>query len=80
MEGGKERESKGREGGSNDARQRESVSGGRDDLGRVDEGNERGRDSTRHGRRDGKRGGRKRAEEGLCEEGREEGSKGGRET
>ena len=31
--------------------------------GRIDEGNERGRDGTRHGRREGKRGGRKRAEE-----------------
>ena len=26
---------------------------------RVDEGNERGKDRTRHGRREGKRGGRK---------------------
>ena len=27
--------------------------------GRVDEGNKRGKDGTRHGRREGKRGGRK---------------------
>ena len=44
--------------------------------GRVDEGNERGRNGTRHGRHEGKRGGRKRAEDGLSEEG---GSMGGRE-
>ena len=50
--------------------------------GRVDEGNERGRDGMRHGRREGKKGGREQVEEGLSEEGREHGtrSKGGRET
>ena len=48
--------------------------------GRIDEGNERGRDGTGHGRREGKRGGRRRAEDGLSEEGREHGSKGERET
>ena len=48
--------------------------------GRIDEGNERGRDGTGHGRREGKRGGRKRADDGLSEEGREHGSKGERET
>ena len=31
----------------------------------VDEGKERGRGGTRHGRREGKRGWRKRVEEGL---------------
>ena len=45
-----------------------------------DKGNERGRDGTGHGRREGKRGGRKRADDGLSEEGREHGSKGERET
>ena len=38
---------------------------------RVDEGNEQGRDATEHGRQEGKMGGRKRAEDGLSEEGRE---------
>ena len=47
---------------------------------RIDEGNERGRDGTGHGRSEGKRVGRKRAEDGLSEEGREHGSKGERET
>ena len=46
---------------------------GRVEGGRVDEGNERGRDGTRHGRREGRR---KRAEEGLSEEGREQGREG----
>ena len=49
----------------------ESVRGGRESWGgRIDEGNERGRDETRHGRREGERGGSKRAEDGLSEEGR----------
>ena len=51
-------------------RQRASVDEGRVEGGRVDEGNERGRDGTRHG-------GRKRAEEELTEEGREQGSREG---
>ena len=46
--------------------------------GRVDEGNEQGREGTGHVRREGKRGGRKRAEDGLSEEGREYGRKGER--
>ena len=70
----------GREGGRQEAmmicRERASVEEGRVEGGRVDEGNERGRDGTRHGRRDGKRGGRKRVEEGLREEVREHGSTG----
>ena len=71
----------GREGGSDDAIQGESaVEEGRVDGGMVDEGNERGRDGTRHGRREGKRGWRKRVEEGLSGEEREHGSKGGWET
>ena len=37
---------------------------GRVEGGRVAEGNERGRDGSRHGWREGKRGGRKRAAEG----------------
>ena len=36
------------DGGSHDAKQAESVSGEREGLGRVDEGNELGRDGTRH--------------------------------
>ena len=43
-------------------RERASVEEGRDEGGRVDERNERGRDGTRHGRREGMRGGRKRVE------------------
>ena len=35
-------------GGSDDARQAGSVSGGREGRGRVDDGNELGRDGTRH--------------------------------
>ena len=42
-------------------RERASVDEGKVEGGRVDEGNERGRDGTRRGRREGKRGGRKRA-------------------
>ena len=61
-------------------RERVSVEEGRVEGGRVDEGNERGRDGTMHGRCEGKRAGRKRVEEGMSEEGRENGSKGGRET
>ena len=61
-------------------RDRASVEEGWVEGGRVDEGNKRGKDGTRHGWREGKMGGRKRAEEGLSEEGREHGSKGGRET
>ena len=61
-------------------RERASVEEERVEGGRVDEGNERGRDGTGHGRREGKRGGRKRAEDGLSEEGREYGRKGERET
>ena len=44
-------------------RQRASVEGRRVEGGRVDEGNERGRDGTKHGQREGKRAG-----EGLSEE------------
>ena len=52
---GEERGIEGREGGSDDARQGESVSGGRGvEGGWVDEG-------TRHGQREGKMRGRKRA-------------------
>ena len=39
---------------------RASVDEGRVEGGRVDAGNERVRDGTRHGRRDGKMGGRER--------------------
>ena len=52
--------------------ERVSVEEGRVEGVRVAEGNERGRDGSRHGRREGKRGGRKRAEEGLSEEGMEQ--------
>ena len=53
-EGEREGESKGREVGSDDARRAENVSGGRGvEGGRVDEGNERGRDGTRHRQREG---------------------------
>ena len=45
---------------------------GRVEGGWFDEGNERVRDGTRPGQREGMRGGRKRAEEGLSEEGREQ--------
>ena len=68
----------GRQGGRDDVMQ--GVEEERVEGGRVDEGNERGRDGTGHGRREGKRGGRKRAEDGLSEEGREYGRKGERET
>ena len=61
-------------------RERASVEEERVEGGRIGEGNERGRDGTGHGRREGKRGGRKRAEDGLSEEGREPWSKGERET
>ena len=75
-EGAREQGSKG---GSDDAmRGRASVEEERVERGRIDEGNERGRDGTGHGRREGKRGGSKRAEDGLSEEGREHGSKGER--
>ena len=57
-------------------RERASVEEERVEGGRVDEGNERGRDGTGHGRREGKMGGRKRAEDGLSEEGREYGREG----
>ena len=58
-------------------RERASVEEGRvtNEGGWIDGGNERGRDGTRHVQREGKRGGRKRAEEGLSEEGREQGGK-----
>ena len=39
-------------------RQRASVEGRRVEGGRVDEGNGRGRDGTKHGQREGKRAGR----------------------
>ena len=45
------------EGGREGASERQWRKGGL--RGRVDEGNERGKDGTRHGRRKGKRGGRK---------------------
>ena len=61
-------------------RERASVEEERVEGGRIDEGNERGRDGTGHGRHEGKMGVRKREEDGLSEEGREHGSKGGRET
>ena len=57
-------------------RERASVEEERVEGGRIDEGNERGRDGTGHGRPEGKRGGRKRAEDGLSEEGREQGREG----
>ena len=70
----------GREGAREEAmmlcKERASVEEERVWGGRIDEGNERGRDGTGHGRREGKRGGRKRAEDGLSEKGREHGSKG----
>ena len=79
-EGGRE----GREGAREEAmmlcRERASLEEERVDGGRIDEGNERGRDGTGHGRREGNRGERKRAGDGLSEEGREHGSKGERET
>ena len=76
-EGGRERREGGSKGGNDDAMQGERASVGEERVegGRIDEGNERRRDGTGHGRREGKRGGRKRAEDGLCEEGREHGSK-----
>ena len=46
-------------------RERASVEEGMVEGGRVDEGDERGRNGTRHERSEGKRGGRKRAEEEL---------------
>ena len=61
-------------------RERASVEEERVERGRIDEGNERGRDGTGHGQREGKRGGRKRAEDVLSEEGKEHGTKGERET
>ena len=67
---GRERGIEGREGGSDDARKGESVSGGR--VGWR-------RDGTRHGQREGKMGGRERAGEGLSEEGREQGGRWSRE-
>ena len=56
--GEREGESKGRKVGIDYARQAESVSGGMEcwrggGAERIDEGNERGRDGTRHGQRDG---------------------------
>ena len=59
-------------------RERASVEEERVEGGRVDEGNERGRDGTGYGRP--RERGRKRAEDGLSEEGREYGRKGERET
>ena len=60
-------------------RERVSVEEGRVEGGRVAEGNERGREGPRHGRCEGKRVGRKRAEEGLSEEGMEQLREQGRE-
>ena len=55
-EGGRERGREGECKGSDEAmmigRQRASVEEGRVEGGRVNEGNERGRDGTRHGRRE----------------------------
>ena len=51
-------------------RERASVEEERVEGGRVDEGNERGRDGTGHGRREGKRGGEE-ASGGWIERGRE---------
>ena len=50
-------------------RQRASVEEGRVEGGRVDEGNERGREGTRHGRREGgsERRGTERGREGARE-------------
>ena len=82
-EGGREGPRGGREEAMMLGRERASVDVGRVEGGWVDEGNERGRDGTRHGQRVGTRGGRKRAEEGLSVEGREKGrkgTKGGKET
>ena len=61
-------------------RERASVEEERVEGGRIDEGNERGRTGTGHGWHEGNRGARKRAEDGLSEEGRVHGSKGERET
>ena len=57
-EGGREGEGRegareGREEAMMPGRQRASVEEGRVERGMVDEGNERGRDGTRHGRREG---------------------------
>ena len=56
-------------------RERASVEEGVVEGGRVDEGDERGRNGTRHERRERKMGGR----EEMREEGREQGRKGIRE-
>ena len=77
--GGREGEGEGRKGTREEAMmlcsERASVEEERVEGGRIDEGNERGRDGRGYGWREGKRGGRKRAEDGLSEEGREHGSK-----
>ena len=82
-EGGSKGRMGGREGGREEAmmlgRERASVEEGMVEGGWVDEGNERGREGTRHGQRELKRGGRKRAEEGLNEDGREQGRNGSKE-
>ena len=75
-QGGQGRMVGGREEAMMLSRERASVEEGRVEGGRVDEGNERGRDGTRHGWREGKMEGRKRAEEGLSQEGREQGREG----
>ena len=59
----------GREAGMMLCRERASVEEERFEGGRVDEGNERGRDGTGHGRREGK--GREEASGGWIERGRE---------
>ena len=85
-EGGREGEGEGmgrseggREGAREEAmmlcRERASVEEERVERRRIDEGNERGRDGTGHGRCEGRR---KRAEDGLSEEGRGHWSKGER--
>ena len=83
-EGWREGGRRGREGAKEEAMmlcwERASVEEDSVDGGRIDEGNERGRDGKWHGRREGKTGERKRADDGLSEEGREHGSKGERET
>ena len=76
-EGGEAGRQGGREGGRDDVMQGESVSGGREGWGREGWWRERAR-KGRNGvwTAEGKRGGRKRAEDGLSEEGREYGRKG----
>ena len=77
-EAGREVREGGREGGEGArreammlCRERASVEEERVEGGRIDEGNERGRDGTGHGRREGKRGGREHGSKGERETSRE---------